>query len=295
MAKADKRSRLRWDDLRYVLAIARAGSVAGAARQLEVSASTVVRRLEACERATEQRLFDRLPNGVSPTPAGQAFIDLADHFESRLAATRDMLARDRDGLAGRVTLTTFEGIGLWVAERLETFRAEFPDIQVDLQITRQMREVRAGQADLALWAASRPRPELVGRRVATVAFAIYGQRDRALSLDTSPWIVFDEGRKHTPQGKWEAENVSPDRVAVRVSSRALYIDLVSRGLGLGVVPCALAAARPELERFGDPIPRLARPLWLLFNPDHPQNARARALTDFLAVEIGKARPALEGQ
>ena len=48
-----------WDDLRTVLAIARAGSLAGAARQLGVNHSTVFRRLGALETALGTRLCER--------------------------------------------------------------------------------------------------------------------------------------------------------------------------------------------------------------------------------------------
>ena len=52
---------LEWDDLRYVLAVAEAGSLAGAARELRVNHSTVLRRIAAFEQQLGLRLFERLP------------------------------------------------------------------------------------------------------------------------------------------------------------------------------------------------------------------------------------------
>src|SRR5690606_10345070 len=60
-----------WDDLRVFLAVARAGSLSGAARSLGVNHSTVFRRIGAFERALEVRLFDRLPGGYVLTAAGE--------------------------------------------------------------------------------------------------------------------------------------------------------------------------------------------------------------------------------
>ena len=57
-----------WDDLRYVLAISRAGGLNGAARALDVNPSSVYRRLEALEKALEVRLFERLRAGGGATP-----------------------------------------------------------------------------------------------------------------------------------------------------------------------------------------------------------------------------------
>jgi hypothetical protein len=58
-----------WEDLRFFLAIARAGSLAGAARALVVNHSTMFRRLNAMEDRLGVRLFERLPQGMSsPAP-----------------------------------------------------------------------------------------------------------------------------------------------------------------------------------------------------------------------------------
>lgn len=294
MAKPPRnRERVHWDDLRITLAAARAGSIVGAARALDVSASTVSRRLAALEETLAVRLFERTAQGLEATPSGQTLIELAEHVEARLAATREALDTGREDLAGRVTLTTFEGLGFWVAERLQGFRERYPQVQLSLEVARQMLEVRPGQADLALWAAVRPRSELVGRKVAKVAFAIYGHRAQASDLSRSPWVVFDGSRERVAQGRWEAQNVAPERVAVRVSSRALFVDLVCRGLGMGVLPCALADDKSELVRLGPNIEELARPLWLLHS-EGPQSTRTLALMDFLVEVITQERDSLAG-
>ena len=280
----------RWDDLRIVLAVSRAGSVTGAARALGVSSSTVFRRVKACESALQLRLFERHRDGHIATAQGRALVALAQEFESNLAAVRVSLDRDREKLSGQVTLTTFEGIGLWVAERVQTFRERYPGVLLSLEVANRMRDVRAGHADLALWVASRPRQDLVGRRVGSVSFAVYGHRDYGPELADAHWIVFDTSRAQAPQGRWELEHVPKDRIAVRVGSRALFLDLLSRGLGVGIIPCALAASRPELRRLAAPIRELDRPLWLLYNPDVPQTARARALMDYLVEVIAEAQP-----
>ena len=41
---------MNWDHLEYFLAVARAGSLSGAAKQLDVNHSTVARRLEKLEQ-----------------------------------------------------------------------------------------------------------------------------------------------------------------------------------------------------------------------------------------------------
>jgi DNA-binding transcriptional LysR family regulator len=62
---------IEWDDLRYVLAVANAGSLAGAARNLGVNHTTVLRRVGAFEKRLGLRLFERLPTGYVLTAGGE--------------------------------------------------------------------------------------------------------------------------------------------------------------------------------------------------------------------------------
>lgn len=64
---ADRFSSIDWDDLRVFLALARAGTLRGAARALGVNHATVTRRLGQLEAGLETRLFDRRPDGLVPT------------------------------------------------------------------------------------------------------------------------------------------------------------------------------------------------------------------------------------
>jgi hypothetical protein len=55
------RHKINWNDLRYVLAVARAGTLSGAARALGVNETTVGRRLAAIEDALGVHLFEKVP------------------------------------------------------------------------------------------------------------------------------------------------------------------------------------------------------------------------------------------
>ena len=56
-----------WDDLRFLLAVARAGTLSGAARSLGVNHTTVSRRIQALEEHVGVRLFERLSSGWATT------------------------------------------------------------------------------------------------------------------------------------------------------------------------------------------------------------------------------------
>jgi DNA-binding transcriptional LysR family regulator len=63
---------MHWDNLRHFLAVARSGSLSGAARRLGVNPATVLRRIQQLEQELETRLFLREPSGYVRTSAGEA-------------------------------------------------------------------------------------------------------------------------------------------------------------------------------------------------------------------------------
>jgi len=80
-----------WNDPRFFLAVAKAGSTLAAAKVLGVNQSTVQRRLADLEAQLGQRLVERLPSGNQLTqlgtvilPQAQAVTAAADGFEQSL-------------------------------------------------------------------------------------------------------------------------------------------------------------------------------------------------------------------
>ena len=84
--------RMEWDDLQYVLAVADAGSLAGAAELLRVNRTTVLRRINAFERKHAVRLFDRLPSGYALTPGGGELLTAARGLEHTILTLERKIA-----------------------------------------------------------------------------------------------------------------------------------------------------------------------------------------------------------
>src|SRR5690349_18049516 len=69
-----KSTAMNWDDLRFVLALAKAGSLLKAAKELEVDHTTVARRIESVEGALGVRLFTRTTTGYVPTSEAEGLL-----------------------------------------------------------------------------------------------------------------------------------------------------------------------------------------------------------------------------
>jgi DNA-binding transcriptional LysR family regulator len=96
---------MNWDDLKVVLALARAGTLAGAARDLGVDATTVGRRVAALEAALRARMFDRLSGGYVATGAGHRAIALAEEMEGAARSFRNEIEGTDQRIEGPVRLT----------------------------------------------------------------------------------------------------------------------------------------------------------------------------------------------
>ena len=94
-----------WNDLKYLLALKREGTLAGAARALSVDHSTVSRRLAALEDAIGTQLLRRTPEGLCFTEAGNAAAASAEAMDASASGLLSKLAGEDDRDAGVVRLT----------------------------------------------------------------------------------------------------------------------------------------------------------------------------------------------
>jgi DNA-binding transcriptional LysR family regulator len=294
-------SKLDWDDLRFVLAIAREGSLSGAARALAVTHSTVFRRLGAIEREAGVRLFDRFRDGYAATPAGESTAKLAAHFADEVLALERALSGQDLRPSGMVRITTTDTIGALLMPHLYGLRVAHPDIRLELTISNAMANLTRREADIALRPTLEPAETLVGRRVCEIAHAIYGSHEylsqtRNKNLAAHDWIGLDDALAGTVIGRWMRDNVPDAHIACRVDALPALRDAACAGLGLAMLPCYVGDVAGGLRRATRATAKeLRSALWLLTHDDLKRTARIRAVMDFLATRLSSERALLEGR
>lgn len=255
---------LDWDDLRYVLAVAGAGSVAGAARSLGVNHSTVLRRIGAFEKRVGLRLFERLPTGYVLTAGGEELVATARHIDETVTALERKLAGQDLRLSGSVRLTTTDTLmGSILPEILAEFRAANPGIQVEVAVSNLMFNLSKRDADVAIRPASNPPGTLIGRRIAKIAFAIYGSREyvaqrRAIDLASGRWVAPDDSLADTSVAQWMRAAVPDSEIALRADSLFALRQAARAGFGLAALPCYLGDTTADLVCVHRPIPEWKR-------------------------------------
>ena len=85
-----------WDDLRLFLAVAKNGTLTGAADELELNVATLHRRLKSFEEDFGISLFEKGPRGYRLTNAGEALLShTKDVQELIFAAFRAVVDHDQ--------------------------------------------------------------------------------------------------------------------------------------------------------------------------------------------------------
>ena len=100
-----------WDDLRFFLAVARAGTLTAAAAQTGTEHTTVARRILALEEALNSRLFHKSHVGYALTEAGEGLLAAAEAMESvfvSATATEGSIGRT---IVGTVRIGAPDGFG----------------------------------------------------------------------------------------------------------------------------------------------------------------------------------------
>lgn len=294
---------LAWDDFRLVKAIAEAKGLTGAAERLGLNHSTVFRRLGGLENGLKVKLFERHRTGYALTPAGEEMTALAERMEEDVATFARKLAGQALTPAGELRVTTNDTLLLHLLTPLFAgFCAQCPDIRLDVVLSNLALNLSKRDADVAIRATDNPPETLVGRRVATIGWALYGRAADfptpgavdLPSLYDRTWVALGDNLAAIKAARFVRERVAPERIVYRVNTVLGLTEAVEAGIGIGPLPCFIADPRPALLRLSPPNPDFATGLWLLTHPDLRGSARVRAFLDFMAAEIVRRRPAIEG-
>jgi DNA-binding transcriptional LysR family regulator len=120
------------DRLLVLVEVAHAGSIAGAAKRMSLTASALSQQLGKLEREVGRPLLDRGPRGVRLTEAGAALVAHGEVVLGELRAAEEMLSSG--GHQQRLAIGTFTTAGVsLVPEALATFRRRHPDVRLSLQ------------------------------------------------------------------------------------------------------------------------------------------------------------------
>jgi len=154
-------------DLRVFLAVAAAGSLSAAGRQLDISPMQVSRRLASLEEELGVRLFHRTTRAVSLTAEGEALLPYARTMTEAEDSVIGELRPSSNSVKGllRITAPSVFGQGI-VVGLLPGLLAKYPELRIDLDVSDKVVDLVGQGLDLALRVAPLADSELVARKLA---------------------------------------------------------------------------------------------------------------------------------
>jgi DNA-binding transcriptional LysR family regulator len=298
------KSTIGWDDLHLIKAVSDGHGLQAAAERLGLNHSTVFRRLAQIEAKLGAPVFERHRTGYTLTTIGEEVAALASRIDDEVSALSLKLSGRSIAPAGELRITTNDTLLVnLMMPIISTFRVRYPDIRLDVVLANQALNLSKRDADVALRATDNPPETLVGRRLATIAWAVYGRRDMTLHAkfddadwcNNQNWVALGDNLSHLKVARYVRDLAPQSRMVYRVNTVLGLAEAVEAGIGIGPVPCFIADKRPELIRLNPPKPEFSTGLWLLTHPDLRHAPRVRAFMDTVAAEMAKYRSLIEGE
>lgn len=294
-----------WNDLRYFLAVARAGTISQAGRMTAADHATVARRITALEAALQTQLFIRNARGYSLTRKGERLLETAGRIEAEAGRLEERLGGRNQGASGVVKISALEGIGnFFLASRLSAFAAKHKRLSIELLTIQQIVAMSRRETDILITLTPPGSRKFLQERLTDYRLFIYGSRDylNAKPPITSPQdlkkhdfigyideLVFTRGLDylHEIEAGLDAR--------LQCSSVQAQMEAACAGFGLSVLPPFIASQKPELVPVLPHSLSLLRTYWTVVHTDIASTTNVRLALSFIRKEVAAAAPAFLGE
>ncbi|MDJ1160125.1 LysR family transcriptional regulator [Chelatococcus sp. SYSU_G07232] len=292
-------NRFDWDDLRFFLAVARAGRLTVAARRLGADHATVSRRITALEDALKAKLFERRPQGYALTEHGERLLTKAETIESEALAAQSEIGGADLALSGTVRIGAPDGFGtFFLAPRIGLLAERYPDLEIQLVAMPRLLSLSKREADIAISLNPPKEGKIVARKLCDYRLSLYateGYLAHAPRLETADdlfdhqVIGYIDDLIFAPELDYLDEVAKGLRARVQSSNIVAQMNAAVAGAGICVLPDFMAAGDARLMPVLREQVSLVRSFWLIVHADLRDVARVRATVDFLVREAKSAR------
>jgi len=288
-----------WDDLRVFLAMQRGQSVRAASALLDVSHSTISRRLTGMEAKLGTKLFFRTPAGLVPTETGLSIVARAVRIEGEVLALEREIAGREAGLFGpiRISMPPLLAHHLMMPHIAE-FARMYPNIEIEVIAAYDLVDLSRQHADIAIRFQDKPDDYLVGRRLPDFANSVYATFEYLETHEisgpapTARWVGWG-GSRMQPNWK-QVKELEFCKVGHMASDPMAQLAAVGEGLGMGYFLCLLGDRDPRLMRvFPDRVYK-ERQGWVLTHPDLITSERVRVFVRFIVEAFAQYKNVLGG-
>ncbi len=285
---------MNWDDLRILHYVALRGSFLGAGQDLNMSASTVSRRISQMEEAISATLVERGTEGVRLTAIGKEFSEIASSVSSQIDKKIQVARKGAEALSGTVLLTSGEGFVEILSNVIVQFIKLNSTCSVDYAIESDYKDLVRGEADVAVRTSNRGEGSLIYRKLSEVNFGFFASQDyvnnnpEKLIPSAVDYIDLLPPMDLAPH-KQAAIDAGFKNTRVRMSSFRAQVEAIQLGMGVAAIPRGLAVGVVEVFK-EIPLPPMS--VYLVTRPQALKQAHIREFVDILYRVFEKAAPKL---
>lgn len=287
-----------WDHLRVFLAVARAGQMLAAARQLGLDHATVGRRIGALEASLGARLIERRTTGSALTPEGERLLAHAERIETELLQAQSALGNADLALSGTVRIGAPDGFGIYfLAPRLGALAERHPGLTVQLAPLPMSFSLPKREVDIAV-TLRRPREgRLIARKLTDYSLGVYasadylartGPIDHLTALTGQTLVTYVADLVYSPALDYFEVFQGVAARRIECASVVGQMEAVRAGAGVGILHDYAAKRHPELVKL---LPELSflRSYWLVAHADVHDLRRVREVEAFIAAAVRAER------
>jgi DNA-binding transcriptional LysR family regulator len=279
-----------WNDLRFTLAVAEAGSVNAAAARLNVNHATILRRIARFEEASGLTLFQRSPRGYRVDPGALAVMEALRGVGGAVEKLSRVARGEGERVSGPVQITSTDSLALSILPRLITqFGIAHPNVPLTLLSTNARLNLARMDADMTIRPGQAKPEGVISERVATMVMHIYGAPEYAarIAAGTEPdWLGVSELLSRSPSYAWQT-GLPQERIVFRADSFVTLAAVARAGMGLTMLPDILAEGLVRIPEQDD---ALSVGIWVCAHQDLAQTPRIalcrRWFGEALAQEMG---------
>lgn len=277
-----------WDDIRVALAVARNGTVSGAAADLGVHHATVIRRIDALEAALKARLFQRHPRGYALTDAGRTLLKSADLTDQLFSQMATQIAGAGERIEGELIVTSVPDLADVVMSRLARLLQKHQALRLTYITDTRLFRLATGEAHIAIRAGARPTElDYVVLPMGPVQQPLYaseGYIDRYGPVDdprTHRFALPGPEARNAPYMRWLHDRISPENILLTASESQAREVVIRQGLAIGPLPPKRAGGLVQAMA----LPEWESALWIVTHVDLHRTSKVQAaLTALRAVD-----------
>jgi DNA-binding transcriptional LysR family regulator len=274
-----------WRDLHYFAALADAGSLSAAARQIGVEHATISRRVAALEQDMGLKLVDRRGRRLKLTEEGEKIAAVARRMnEEALAIGRVKAASS--SLIAEVTVSAPPAYANFaLVAPLARLSRSHPGLKIRLIGEKRYASLDSREADIAVRLGRPEKGDFAIRMIGTLPFALYATADYLAENQPEDWtfIAYDESMNDAPQQVWLKGFAAGREIGIRASSLEAQAHFAGLGAGIACLPEFAARPHTDLVAISTTDQPMAREIWLVTHNDVRNVPAIRAVADALAA------------